>query len=413
MNCGRSELEYAIVTPERSSRAGALISLQAAKATQNGTAAKDADQLSILIADIYDAAADSSRWPTALKKLCRYIPGCHADIFIQNVAPDSREIVFTADDDGEHRRLDCGCHDGAGRLFPALLSRPVGELVSISDLEAAVQFRDARFHKQRSQGLADATGAVLERLETSYAALAVTRDRSQGTIDGAGRERMRRVVPHVRRAILMGKTIDLQKAETAAYEDAFDALTAAIYLVDSGGCIMHANRSGATLLADSEIVTRRDGRLHALDPHADRTLQGILVAAKTADETAFGPKGATFLMISRDGARYAAHVLPLLKGNLRKPRPGHAAAIGIFVQRACMHRPGVADALAERFRLTPTELRVLFGVVEIGGAPDVARVLGMAEGTVKTHLKRVFLKTGISRQADLVKIVAEFASLAI
>jgi DNA-binding CsgD family transcriptional regulator len=37
-------------------------------------------------------------------------------------------------------------------------------------------------------------------------------------------------------------------------------------------------------------------------------------------------------------------------------------------------------------------------------------VLGIAETTIKTHLRRVFIKTGADRQADLVKIVAGFAS---
>jgi DNA-binding CsgD family transcriptional regulator len=37
-------------------------------------------------------------------------------------------------------------------------------------------------------------------------------------------------------------------------------------------------------------------------------------------------------------------------------------------------------------------------------------VLGIAETTIKTHLRRVFVKTGSERQADLVKIVAGFGS---
>jgi DNA-binding CsgD family transcriptional regulator len=44
------------------------------------------------------------------------------------------------------------------------------------------------------------------------------------------------------------------------------------------------------------------------------------------------------------------------------------------------------------------------------GAPEVAEALGIGEGTVKTHLKRLFAKTGTRRQADLVKVVAGFAS---
>ena len=68
-----------------------------------------------------------------------------------------------------------------------------------------------------------------------------------------------------------------------------------------------------------------------------------------------------------------------------------------------------ADAIAAAFRLTPSELRVLMAIIEIGGVPDIAAKLGIAETTVKTHLGRLFEKTGAGRQADLVKIAAGFA----
>jgi DNA-binding NarL/FixJ family response regulator len=50
--------------------------------------------------------------------------------------------------------------------------------------------------------------------------------------------------------------------------------------------------------------------------------------------------------------------------------------------------------------LTPTELRVLLAIVESGGVPQVAAALGIANSTVRTHLGRLFSKTGTSRQAD-------------
>jgi DNA-binding CsgD family transcriptional regulator len=65
---------------------------------------------------------------------------------------------------------------------------------------------------------------------------------------------------------------------------------------------------------------------------------------------------------------------------------------------------------AEAFRLTMTELRVLFAIVEVGGVTEVAQVLGIVPSTLRTHLGRVFEKTGVVRQADLVKLVAGFAS---
>jgi DNA-binding CsgD family transcriptional regulator len=66
--------------------------------------------------------------------------------------------------------------------------------------------------------------------------------------------------------------------------------------------------------------------------------------------------------------------------------------------------------IAKAYKLTPMELRVLLAIVEVGGVPEVAEALGVAETTVKTHLGRVYKKTGTGRQADLVKLVAAFSS---
>ena len=66
--------------------------------------------------------------------------------------------------------------------------------------------------------------------------------------------------------------------------------------------------------------------------------------------------------------------------------------------------------IARAYKLTPTELRVLLAIVDVGGVPEVAIALGVAESTVKTHLGHLFEKTGAARQADLVKIVAGFST---
>ena len=41
-----------------------------------------------------------------------------------------------------------------------------------------------------------------------------------------------------------------------------------------------------------------------------------------------------------------------------------------------------------------------------------SRALGINESTVRTHLLRIFEKTGTSRQADLVRLAASLTSVA-
>ena len=81
------------------------------------------------------------------------------------------------------------------------------------------------------------------------------------------------------------------------------------------------------------------------------------------------------------------------------------------VHKAALETPSRPEAIARAYKLTPTELRVLLALIEVGGGgPEVAEALGIADATVKTHLNNLFRKTGVKHQADLVKVVAGFSS---
>ena len=88
----------------------------------------------------------------------------------------------------------------------------------------------------------------------------------------------------------------------------------------------------------------------------------------------------------------------------------YSAVAAFFVRKAELVLPSPVEAMATRSQLTAAELRVLMAIVQVGGVPEVAPVLGVSETTVKTHLQHVFEKTGVNRQADLVRMVAEYMS---
>jgi DNA-binding CsgD family transcriptional regulator len=101
--------------------------------------------------------------------------------------------------------------------------------------------------------------------------------------------------------------------------------------------------------------------------------------------------------------------LPLTSGARRRTGAVYAAAAAVFAHKAKLPTPSPLEVIARRYKLTPTELRVLLGIVEVGGAPEVAEALGISPTTVRSHLAGLFEKTGVSRQADLVKLLAQFS----
>jgi DNA-binding CsgD family transcriptional regulator len=75
-----------------------------------------------------------------------------------------------------------------------------------------------------------------------------------------------------------------------------------------------------------------------------------------------------------------------------------AGALGLAIQRAETHRE---LRLQQEHGLSPQEMRIALHLIDGGSVASAAEALGLAESTVRTHLKAVFAKTGVRRQAGL------------
>ena len=85
-----------------------------------------------------------------------------------------------------------------------------------------------------------------------------------------------------------------------------------------------------------------------------------------------------------------------------------APAAALFIRKTAPVASARPEVIAAAFKLTPTELRVLLAIVELGSVPEVAAALGVAGTTVRWHVGRLFEKTGARLQADLVKLVTGY-----
>jgi DNA-binding CsgD family transcriptional regulator len=150
------------------------------------------------------------------------------------------------------------------------------------------------------------------------------------------------------------------------------------------------------------------GALAANESAADQALRDIFAAAGNGD-AALGARGISVPLTARGGKRHVAHVLSLTSGARNKARASSAAIAALFVHEASAGVPSPPEIIAKAYKLTPTELRVLLAIVEVGGVPAVAETLGVAGETVRTHLGNIYVKMGVNRQADLVKLVAGFS----
>lgn len=368
----------------------------------------DQQRLSDLISVVYDAAIDPSLWQSAIERAACFVGGTGAGLFCKDVGVHHAVVPHSF---GYQKPLPVALFQ---QIYPAAEGHFLGDLeqpIATTDLMSFGELAESELYRQwaEPQGLVDFLSAVVDRTTISAAIFGVFRHQRNGVVDDHARRQMRLIAPHIRRAVLIGRMFEFKAAEVATFVDTLDGLGAGMYLVDAAGRLIHANAAGNAILGASDILSSVGGRLVASDAHIDRALREVFAAAGQGD-AALGIKGIAVPLMGKDGERYIAHVLPLTSGARRRAGVANAAAAALFVRKATLAVPSASQAIGSAFKLTPTELRVLLAIVEVGGVPEVAAAFGIADTTVRTHVSRLFEKTGTARQADLVKLVAGYAT---
>jgi DNA-binding CsgD family transcriptional regulator len=374
---------------------------------------REAEELSRVIGDVYDASLDPALWPNAIESICDYVGAASASLHSQDSISRATDALFWWGRESSAPHFFKSYQEKYCKInpiFPGVIFFDVELPVAVPDVISCEEFVRTRFFREwlAPQSLMDGLFSNLEKGATSCALFTAMRHAEQGQVDDRMRRRFELITPHIRRAMLIGKVIDLHRVEAAALADSLDELASSMFIVDSTGRIIHANRSAHHLIAEANVLRASNGRIGALDPQGNRNLLDIFTAAEGGD-AALGKKGIALPLTARTGERYIAHVLPLTSGARRKAGVSYAAVAAMFVRKAALDLPSPPEALADEFKLTPAEIRVMFAIVEIGGVPEVAPVLGISDQTVKTHLHRIYEKTGTKRQADLVKLLASYS----
>lgn len=359
----------------------------------------ETNQFSDLVGSVYDAALDADQWHEVLRKILAYVGGQSAALFYRDIIKRKGEVYYDFNVPSEYR---ASYFEKYIKLDPTLIGynlAPVGEPVSTIDVMPYDEFLQSRFYKEWAvpQGLVDSVGVVLERTSTSAAIIAVMRSEMA---DESSIKKMRLISPHARRAVQIGTLLDWHTTKSEGMAASLDGLSAGFFLIDAQGHVLHTNLSGTLMLEKGDVFRLNTGRLTACHPIDDSQISAKDYAASGSE---------TIALRAMDGSRYVAHVLRLTKSSHHNVGIS-TAAVAVFVTNAEADPPVFPNVIASAFALTPSEVRILLAIVEIGNVSKVAEALGVAETTAKFHLSNIFAKTGVSRQSELVRLVTAYAS---
>ncbi|HLG84574.1 MAG TPA: PAS domain-containing protein [Bradyrhizobium sp.] len=199
--------------------------------------------------------------------------------------------------------------------------------------------------------------------------------------------------------------INIQAVEQARLAETLDLLRCAVILTDARGHLIRLNRAAEDLLERKSAVRVRHNIVRASCSAADRALGAALrLAADASDQR----DGLVVKLSDDEDLPVFAHVLPI--GRVRtESLPEAPAVLAIFIQDSDHIRDAVGP-LANAYRLSPAETRLLSNILGGRNLPEAATELGVSADTVKTQLRAIFRKTGVNRQSELIMLASRLSA---
>jgi DNA-binding CsgD family transcriptional regulator/PAS domain-containing protein len=358
--------------------------------------------LSDLIGSIYDCALDPSRWDQTLADVMHALD-CH---ILGLALTDLRHHRFLLNKTigVEPYQLSKHLPEIHAVLSEALASWPSLDEAHVHSRHVPPQHNETSPHFQefvKPSGTVDMMTLFLMRTPMYLSLFGVGRNERQGLITDREIELGKLLLPHLRRAVTISQVLDIRTIEGTRMAEALDALRCAVVLTNEHGTILHANHAAEHMLDKGGPIQSAQGVLQATAPSARSELRSAITLA-AGNETGIGKTGLAIRLTEPDAPPTFAHVLPLTGSNFRT-RLQPAAVAAVFIGAPPDAQDG-ADAVATAFGLTPAETKVLASLFAGCTLVETAATLGITRQTAKTHLEHIFLKTGVTRQAELMRL---------
>jgi DNA-binding CsgD family transcriptional regulator len=386
-------------------------------------------EISILpaIRRLYDAATDADKWPAFLEEVARTFgaEGAH----IVRVQPHEQALSFSVlygYDEFVQKRYASA--DG-GRT--AALSRFERHFFELMPTDPRVQlvrkFPSRPFSCRLAFGDAELHGSrmyrdILAPAGVEYS-LVVSIPEDDGTLIMYGVFRGRQstwfkeheveafgeLIPHVKQAVALSERLARVDLVNRIAFEALDGISVGILLLDENARLVHANATARRIVDMADGISLHNGTLalHAKDGHV-AVRRAIWNAIAEARAGRIAPGEAVAVSRPSGNDPFPALVAALWGNHLRYGLGRLDTPLAVlFVTIPEEPQEAPADLLRRLFGLTLAEARLCERLVLGRTVEEAAKDLGITTDTARVHLKHMFDKTGVGRQAELVaKVLA-------
>lgn len=345
---------------------------------------------------IYEAAILPELWPAVLDQLAD-IAGAQGTVLIA-ADLESHRWINSESLDQVMADFAAGGWSSAGQRTAKLLGARHAGFVREKDVYTQAELEQdvliQQFLRPRGLGWGAATACPLTTGDTLI--FSIERRYKDGPVPQSATAILDSLRPHLGRAALVSARLKLERARAAVGALEVMGLPAAV--VSPDGRLQERNAGFAGLVP--RVVRDQRERVTLAHPGADALMAEVLAGQRA--------QAARSIPIPADDDHPAMvlHLLPM-RGQAQDVFGGGTL---LMVAAPVLPRPVPGtELLSGLFDLTAAEARIARGIADGATISILAVQQSVRPETIRSQVKAIFAKTGVTRQVDLARLISGFS----
>ena len=369
----------------------------------------DRRRSSHIVPEIYEATIDPTHWDYVVTMIAKLTQSKSACLYYKNKNLEIASTIAHYGLPGEQRMSFTDQCDDLDDMFTAKSANSKEpRCTQFYPGSNGVMNHDSELYKNwmEPNGIFHVGGAQFVDTETHKAGLAILRDKESGVWSEGEIRVIDEILPHLRRALNIHSEFTHLRLKQDALLKGLDRLVIGLVLYDRHAMPVYINPTAKAIIKTHPALQLQDEQLMLTNPDDDKHLRRtILETAEIDPDDSWKQSVAIGLTHPDVEAPLPLLVTPMHAHMITSDLDYEGAQVAVFLSDPNLQQPISVDSLVAVYNLTPSEAQVAISLANGHSIDEIANTSHHSAHTIRSQLKSVFRKTGVSRQSELIKLL--------
>lgn len=362
------------------------------------------DDYDRIIGHIHDGALETEQLSVALEELRGLFQANYVTLILRIPGVENVGLMLVA-----------GNLEGSGKVTyfrylhgdTPFSNMAADHVFTVDDVMSREEWESSSYYRDYSKpnDVYHVMGSDISTADAGVLRFRITRSRSQAAFSEQDKALCTRLLPHLRRSLQVHNLLGRSESLGNLYAEAVNRLSVATLVLDEAGAVLQLNDVARELVKQADGLKLVGSRLEASYPSDNRELHKLIRDVLESKDAAQPREVREALSIARPSGEVSL-------GLVVEPIPGAQWAEGrgqpavmVYIRDA-VGKSQVDNRVArELFNFTPAETLLALQLANGLSLEEAAEELGIMRNTARAHLRAIFSKTGVRRQAELVRVM--------